>query len=163
MITTELLRNVSYIDVALLVLIIFFLIRGIVTQGKIKKEIQEETEEKIEALKKYQEDAFEMLNKKHESLKEVLVDRINKLTAKLNAILKSNETVMLEIDKKTKPLKASIDEAMDQVKATMDTLRKTMLENEKEMKKMGKEIDDFSKEIQKMKDDIRERTIDLEL
>ena len=163
MITTELLRNVSYIDVALLVLIIFFLIRGIVTQGKIKKEIQEEMEEKIEALKKYQEDAFEMLNKKHESLKEVLVDRINKLTAKLNAILKSNETVMLEIDNKTKPLKASIDEAMDQVKATMDTLRKTMLENEKEMKKMGKEIDDFSKEIQKMKDDIRERTIDLEL
>lgn len=163
MITTELLRNVSYIDVALLVLIIFFLIRGIVTQGKIKKEIQEEMEEKIEALKKYQEDAFEMLNKKHESLKEILVDRINKLTAKLNAILKSNETVMLEIDNKTKPLKASIDEAMDQVNATMDTLRKTMLENEKEMKKMGKEIDDFSKEIQKMKDDIRERTIDLEL
>jgi len=163
MITTELLRNVSYIDVALLVLIIFFLIRGIVTQGKIKKEIQEETEEKIEALKKYQEDAFEMLNKKHESLKEILVDRINKLTAKLNTILKSNETVMLEIDNKTKPLKASIDDTVDQVKATRDTLRKTMLENEKEMKKMGKEIDDFSKEIQKMKDDIRERTIDLEL
>jgi biopolymer transport protein ExbD len=54
MITTGLLRNVSYIDVALLVLIIFFLIRGIVTQGKIKKEIQEEMEEKVEALKKYQ-------------------------------------------------------------------------------------------------------------
>ena len=104
-----------------------------------------------------------MLNKKHESLKEVLVDRINKLTARLNAILKSNETVMLEIDNKTKPLKASIDDTMDQVKATRDTLRKTMLENEKEMKKMGKEINDFSKEIQKMKDDIRERTIDLEL
>jgi len=163
MITTKLLVNASYIDVALLVLIIFFLIRGIVRQGKIKREIQEETQEKIEALKKYQEDAFEMLNKKHESLKEMLVDRINKLTANLNAILKSNETVMLEIDKKTKPLKASIDEAMDQVKATRDTLRKTMLENEKEMKKMGKEINDFSKEIQKMKDDIRERTIDLEL
>jgi biopolymer transport protein ExbD len=163
MITTGLLRNVSYIDVALLVLIIFFLIRGIVTQGKIKKKIQEEMEEKVEALKKYQEDVFGMLSKKHESLEKVLVDRINKLTARLNAILKSNETVMLEIDNKTNPLKASIDEAMDQVKATMDTLRKTMLENEKEMKKMGKEIDDFSKEIQKMKDDIRERTIDLEL
>jgi biopolymer transport protein ExbD len=163
MITTELLRNVSYIDVALLVLIIFFLIRGIVTQGKIKKKIQEEMEEKVEALKKYQEDVFGMLSKKHESLEKVLVDRINKLTARLNAILKSNETVMLEIDNKTKPLKASIDKAMDQAKATMDTLSKTMLENEKEMKKMGKEIDDFSKEIQKMKDDIRERTIDLEL
>ena len=162
MITTELLRNVSYIDVALLVLIILSFIIAIAAQGKMKIR-RAEMEEKIEALKKYQEDAFEMLNKKHESLKEVLVDRINKLTAKLNAILKSNETVMLEIDNKTNPLKASIDEAMDEVKATRGTLRKTMLENEKKMKKMGKEIDDFSKEIQKMKDDIRERTIDLEL
>jgi len=159
MITTELFRNVSYIDVALLVLIILSFIIAIAAQGKMKKR----REEKIEALKKYQEDVFEMLNKKHESLEEVLVDRIDKLTARLDSILKSNETVMLEIDNKTKPLKASINESMDQVKATMDTLRKTMLENEKEMKKMGKEINDFSKEIQKMKDDIRERTIDLEL
>jgi peptidoglycan hydrolase CwlO-like protein len=162
MMITELLRNASYIDVALLVLIILSFIFAIAAPGKTKKKA-EETEEKIEALKKYQEDSFEMLNKKHESLKEVLVDRINKLTARLNAILKSNETVMLEIDNKTKPLQDSIDDTMDQVKATRDTLRKTMLENEKEMKKMGKEINDFSKEIQKMKDDIRERTIDLEL
>ena len=159
---TELLVNASYIDVALLVLIVLSFISAGVAQGKMKKKM-EETEEKIEPLKKYQEDAFEMLNKKHESLKEVLVDRINKLTAKLNAILKNNEKVMLEIDSKTKPLKASIDDTVDQVKATRDTLRKTMLENEREMKKMGKEISDFSKEIQKMKDDIRERTIDLEL
>ncbi len=162
MITTELLGNASYIDGALLVLIILSFISVIVAHGKMKKR-REEMEEKIEALKKYQEDVFEMRSKKHESLEEVLVDRINKLTAKLNAILKSNETVMLEIDNKTKPLKASIDDTVDQVKATRDTFRKTMLENEKEMKKMGKEIDDFSKEIQKMKDDIRERTIDLEL
>jgi competence protein ComGC len=162
MMITELLRNASYIDVGLLVLIILSFIIAIAAPGITKKKA-EETEEKIEALKKYQEDAFEMLNKKHESLKEVLVDRINKLTARLNAILKSNETFMLEIDNKTKPLKASIDDTMDQVKATRDTLRKTVLENEREMKKMGKEINNFSKEIQKMKDDIRERTIDLEL
>ena len=162
MMITELLVNASYIDIALLVLIILSFISAIVAQGKMKKK-KEETDEKIETLKKYQEDVFEMLSKKHESLEGVLVDRINKLTARLDSILKSNEAVMLEIDNKTKPLKASIDEAMDQVKATMDTLRKTMLENEKEMKKMGKEINDFSKEIQKMKDDIRERTIDLEL
>jgi len=162
MMITNLLANASYIDVALLVLIILSFITAIVAQGKMTKK-RGETEEKIEALKKYQEDVFEMLNKKHESLKEVVVDRINKLTTKLNAILKSNETVMLEIDNKTKPLKASIDDTVDQVKATRDTLRKTMLENEREMKRMGKEINDFSKEIQKMKDDIRERTIDLEL
>jgi len=58
------------------------------------------------------------------------------------------------------PLKVSLDDTMEKIKAT---LRKTILENEREMKKMKKEMNDFSKEIQKMKDDIRERTIDLEL
>ena len=70
---------------------------------------------------------------------------------------------MLEIDNKTNPLKALLDDTMDQVKATGDTLRKTILKNEEEMNKMRKEINDFSKEIEKMKDDIRERAIDLEL
>jgi peptidoglycan hydrolase CwlO-like protein len=162
MMITELLVNASYTDVALLVLIILSFIGASVAQGKMKKK-REQTEEKLESLNKYHEDAFEMLSKKHESLKEVLVDRINKLTTKVNAILQNKEKAMLEIDNKMKPLKASIDDTMDQVKTNRDTLRKTMLENEKEMKRMGKEISDFSREIQKMKDDIRERTIDLEL
>lgn len=177
---TELLVNGSYIDVGLLLLIIFSFISAVVAQGKTKKKI-EETEKKIADFKRYQEDVSESLDKRYVSLKEALVDKMNKLTAKLNAILKSNETVMLEIANKTKPLKASIDDTMDKVKYTGDTLKKTVLENKEEMKKMEKkmekkisdfseeiqktqkEISDFSKEIQKMKDDIRERTIDLEL
>jgi len=174
---TELLAKISYVDVALLLLIIFSFISGIVAQKKTKKKIEENTS----VLKKYQEDVSEGMDKKYASLKGVLVDRINKLTTKLNAILKSNETLILEIDKRTKPLRASIDDAIGKIKDTNDTLKKAILENEKksqkeiekmgkeisdfsgEMKKMGKEISDFSKDIQKMEDDIRERTIDLEL
>jgi len=177
---TELLANGSYVDVGLLLLIVFSFISAVVAQEKTKKKI-EETEKKIADLKRYQEGVSEGLDKRYVSLKKALVDKMNKLTAKLNAILKSNETVMLEIDNKIKPLKASIDDSVDEVKDTGDTLKKTVLENKEEMKKMekkmakeisdfskeipkmAKEISDFSKEIQKMKDDIRERTIDLEL
>ena len=158
----ELLVNGSYVDAAFLLLIIFSLISGIVALREMKKKV-EATEKKIVALRKYQDDVTEKLDKRYESLKEVLVDSITKLTAKLNTILKGKETVVLEIDNKTNPLKALLDDTMDQAKATEDTLRKAILKNEEKMNKMRKEINDFSKEIEKMKDDIREHAIDLEL
>jgi predicted nucleic acid-binding Zn-ribbon protein len=156
----ELLANGSYlIDLALLMLIIFSLLIGILMQRKTRQKIGDMEKDIV----KYQGDVFEDLNNKYVSLKEAFSEKTNNLIAKLNAILKGNKAVMSEIDNKTMPLKISLDDAMEKVKATKDTLRKTILENEKELKKMRKEIDDFSKEIQKMKDDIRERAIDLEL
>ncbi len=156
----ELLANGSYIiDLALLMLIIFSLLIGILMQRKTRQKIGDMEKDIV----KYQGDVFEDLNNRYVSLKEAFSEKTNNLIAKLNAILKGNKAVMSEIDNKTMPLKISLDDAMEKAKATKDTLRKTILENEKELKKMRKEIDDFSKEIQKMKDDIRERTIDLEL
>jgi len=155
MIVTELFVNASYIDLALLLLIIFSLIMGIMAQRKTKKNT-EEIEEKITALQKYQEGMFERLDSGYTLLKKVFVDKANKLNARLNETLEKNKAVMVEIDNKTKPLKVSLNE-------TRDTLRKIVLENEKEMKRIAKELEDFSKEIQRMKDDIQERTIDLEL
>ncbi len=155
----ELIANESYIiDLALLMLIIFSLLIGILMQRKTRQKIGG-----MEKDIKYQGDVFESLNNRCVSLEEAFSGKTNNLIAKLNAILKGNKAVMSEIDNKTMPLKISLDDAMEKVKATKDTLRKTILENEKELKKMRKELDDFSKEIQKMKDDIRERTIDLEL
>ncbi|MCK4785769.1 MAG: hypothetical protein KAV87_18585 [Desulfobacteraceae bacterium] len=155
MIVTELFVNASYIDLALLLLIIFSLIMGIMAQRKTKKNT-EEIEKKITALQKYQEGMFERLDSGYTLLKKVFVDKMNKLNARLNETLEKNKAVMVEIDNKTKPLKVSLNE-------TRDTLRKIVLENEKEMKRIAKELEDFSKEIQRMKDDIQERTIDLEL
>lgn len=159
---TELLAYGVYIDGALLLFIVFSLISSIAAQRKTKHKV-EETEKRIVAVKKYQEDIFESLDKKYASFKEVLVDKTDRLTTRLNelskkfdAVLENNETVMLEIDNKTQPLKVSLGE-------TEKSLRKLVQANEIEMKKVEKELSDFSKEIQKMKDDIRERTIDLEL
>lgn len=151
-----------YIDIALLALILFTLFNGIVLQRRTNQRM-EEMGRRIVALKKYQGDVFQSMDKKYLSLRNAFSDNTNDLTAKLNAILKSNKAVMLEIDNKTKPLKVSLNDTIDKVKATKDALRKTMAENEKAIKKMRKELDDFSKEVQRMKDDIRERTIDLEL
>jgi methyl-accepting chemotaxis protein len=158
----ELFANASYIDVALVLLIGFILFSGIKVQRRVEQRI-EEMEKKILALKKYQGDAFQSLDNRYVSLKKAFFDKTNELIAKLQAILKSNKAVMLEIDNKIKPLRASLDDTMDKVKATKDSLRKTILENEKEIKDIRKELNDFFKEIQRMKDDIRERTIDLEL
>jgi len=158
----EVFGNASYIDVALVLLIVFVLFSGIKVQRRVEQRI-EEMEKKILALKKYEGDAFQSLDNRYVSLKKTLFDKTNELITKLQAILKSNKAVMSEIDNKTKPLKASLDDTMDKVEATKDSLRKTILENEKEMKNIRKELNDFSKEIQRMKDDIRERTIDLEL
>jgi methyl-accepting chemotaxis protein len=158
----EVFANASYIDVALLLLIVFVLFSGIKVQRRVEQRI-EEMEKKILALKKYQGDAFQSLDNRYVSLKKTFFDKTNELITKLQAILKSNKAVMSEIDNKTRPLRASLDDTMDKVKATKDSLRKTILENEKEIKDIRKELNDFSKEIQRMKDDIRERTIDLEL
>lgn len=155
MIVTELFVNASYIDLVLLLLIIFSLIMGIMAQRKTKKNT-EEIEKKITALQKYQEGMFERLDSGYTLLKKFFVDKANKLNARLNETLEKNKAVMVEIDNKTKPLKVSLND-------TRDTLRKIVLENEKEMKRIAKELEDFSKEIQRMKDDIQERTIDLEL
>jgi hypothetical protein len=159
---TELLAYGVYIDGVLLLLIVITLISSIAAQRKTKQKV-EETEKRVVALKKYQEDIFESLDKKYASFKEVLVDKTDRLTTRLNelskkfdSVLENNETVMLEIDNKTQPLKVSLGE-------TEKSLRKLVQANEIEMKKVEKELSDFSREIQKMKDDIRERTIDLEL
>lgn len=159
---TELFSYGSIIDFALLLLIIVSILSGLLAQQKMKQKI-EEMETKIFSLEKYQQDILQSLNKKLISLKDAFFGKIKDLTVKLNevskqinSILEKNEAFMLEIDNKTKPLKASIGE-------TERTLRKIVQENEKGIKKMEKELGDFSKEIQKMKDDIRERTIDLEL
>lgn len=155
MIVTELFVNASYIDLALLLLIIFSLIIGIMAQRETKKNT-EEIEKKITALQKYQEGMLKRLDSGYTLLKKVFVDKANELSARLNETLEKNKAVMVEIDNKIEPLKVSLNE-------TRDTLRKTVLENEKEMKRIAKELENFSKEIQRMKDDIQERTIDLEL
>jgi chromosome segregation ATPase len=154
--------NVTYIDLAILVLVFLSLLSFIHTRLKINKKI-EEIEKKITSFKKYQDDIFESLNAKYASIKEVLVGKVIKLTLKLNelskgldSVLKTKESILLEVENKIKPLKVSLGE-------TKEALRKIVQAREKDMKKLENDLSDFYKEIEKMKNDLRERTIDLEL
>ena len=101
---TELHVNGSYvIDLALLMLIIFSLLIGILMQRKTRQKIGD-MEKDIVDVKKYQGDAFEGLDNRYISLREAFSEKTNNLIAKLNAILKGNKAVMSEIDNKTMPL-----------------------------------------------------------
>ena len=152
----------TYIDIALLVLVFLSLLISINIRTKINKRI-DEIDNKITSLKKYQDDIFAGLNSKYGSIKEVLVDKVNKLTLKLNelskgldSVLDTKKSILLEIENKVKPLKISLGE-------TKETLRKITQTSEKDMKKLENDLADFYKEIEKMKNDLRERSIDLEL
>ena len=67
----------TYIDIALLVLVFLSLLILINIRSKINKRI-DEIEQKIASLKKYQDDIFAGLNSRYGSIKEVLVDKVNK-------------------------------------------------------------------------------------
>lgn len=159
----ELLGNVNYGEIILLLLIVFSLVSVYVVRQNTKKQMVK-TEEKIADLQRYQGQVSEGLDSKFASLKDDIDDTSNKVITRINELLKkvnttlseSKKGVMFEVENRINAMKASLNE-------TQSTIRRSLMENEKEMKRLSQELEDFSKEIQRMKDDIRERSIDLEL
>lgn len=137
MMVTDLLLRGSYIDVALLLLIILSVLAAIIGQRKTKQKM----EERIEVL-------FDNANKVKVNHRE--------LSKKINAFFESNEAALSEIDNKMDSLNTSLSD-------TQDNLSKTIQANQKETQRVDKRLSDFSKEIQKMKEYIREWAIDMEL
>ena len=169
----QLFANVSYVDVALLLIIFCSCLVTIQLHRKAARKI-EAMKKEIAVLKKYQTDLYENVESKSESLKaalkEVLFDKTNKLSVRLKELSQNlddmrerNEAMLEEIEGKVKPLKAFLNESLAKVRASQDTMRNMISESTEEVKKMANHINAFSKEIKKMKDSIRERTIDLEL
>jgi len=159
----EVLGNVDYGEIILLLLIVFSLVSVYVVRQNTKKKMME-TEEKIADLQRHQGQVSEGLDSKFASLKDDIdvtsnkvIIRINELLKKINTSLsESKKVVMFEVENRINAMRASLNE-------TQSTIRRSLMENEKEMKRLSRELEDFSKEIQRMKDDIRERSIDLEL
>lgn len=75
-----LLASASYIDVVLLLLIIFAFGTGLVLQRKVRQKI-EEMGEGIIALRKYQGDTFQSSDKEYASLQKAFSDKTDWLTA----------------------------------------------------------------------------------
>lgn len=158
----ELLQDPVHRETLLLILILLFLIIDIFIRRKLKKGVQE-SREKIASLRSTQEEVFEDLDQKYTSLREMLLDKTNKLSADINRLSENfsslrtnNEAFKAEMNNKTKQMRMSLDE-------TEKTFRKLLKTNERDQKAIQQKFNTLSKEIQKMKDDIRERTIDLEL
>lgn len=137
MMVTDLFLKGSYIDVALLLLIVLTILAAIIGQRKTKQRV----EERIELL-------FDNANKLKVNHRE--------LSKKINAFFESTEAALSEIDNKMESLEAGLSD-------TQDSLSKTIEANRKETQRMEKKLSDFSKDIQKMKEYIREWAIDMEL
>ena len=91
------------------------------------------------------------------------MEKINEISKKANMMYERNEVIRRELERKVRPLKASIDDTAAKFTSSHDAIRKTVQEGKNEIEIMAKDIDLFAREIQKMKDFIRERIVDLEV
>ena len=137
MTAADLLANGSYIDCALLLLIIIAFLALIFVHRKSKQK----TEEMFEVL-------FDSTNK--------LRVKNRELSKRIGKFFENNETILAELESRIEFLKASIGN-------TQEDLSKAVQARERETKRIEQKLGDFSKEIQQMKDYIREWAIDMEL
>lgn len=160
---TELLRNVDYLEIVLLVSVVFALVSVFVVQQNTKKK-RVEIEKKIAALQRHQEEISEGLDNQIASLKEDIDDTSNKVVMRINELVKkvntalneSKKAIIIDVENVIDPMNASLNE-------TQNSMRESLIDNRKEIKRLSGKLEEFSSEIRRMKDDMRERTIDLEL
>lgn len=157
------------IEIALGLIVFLVLCYQIAVQLKAKKKISE-LEKNVLALHESQAEVFANLENKAEAIKEMLFEKTNPMTSKLNelsrkanAMLERSEALRKELEQKVEPLRTSLDETVTKFGSSQDALRKVVQEGKNEIDKMAKEVQGFAEEMDKMKDFIRERTIDLEL
>jgi methyl-accepting chemotaxis protein len=172
MVLEQLLVNVSYVDLALLLLIIaswVFLFR-------LRKE-REKTAlltKEIEALQQQQKDLQEHFRQGSESLKEalkeVLFDKTRALAQRLTEVARGiteirqrNEAILAEVEGKVEPVKEALSDSVAKFDASHEALRKVIWGTSEEVKKITSTLHAFSQELKQMKEFLRERSIDLEL
>jgi DNA anti-recombination protein RmuC len=160
---TELMGNVGYLIIILLLYAVFSLFWSLVAQRRMKKQIAE-AEKRISLLKREQEDVSEDLVHRMEALKKSIDDTTNRLLNRFSEILGKVNT---SIDETRKSVSGEIADMINPTKASFNethhALKKGMTDHRKEMQRLSQKLEDLSKDVQRMKVDLRERTIDLEL
>lgn len=158
-----------FIYLALGVLVFLLLLYQIAVQQRAKKKIRQ-LERAIVTLQQDQSEVFANLEDRANAIKEMLFEKTNPLTNKLNELSKKANTLLERYDglrqdfeQQMGALKAAGDETTAKLTSSHDAVRKVVQEGRSEIEKMGKEVGEFAVEMQKMKDFVRERTIDLEL
>ena len=172
MVLEQLLVNVSYVDLALLL----FIIASWVFLFRLRKE-REKTAlltKEIEALQQQQKDLQEHFRQGSESLKEalkeVLFDKTRALAQRLTEVARGiteirqrNEAILAEVEGKVEPVKEALSDSVAKFDASHEALRKVIWGTSEEVKKITSTLQAFSQELKQMKEFLRERSIDLEL
>ena len=159
----------NFIYLALGVLVFLLLIYQIAGQQRVKKKIGQ-LEKAIGTLQKDQSKVFANLEERANAIKEMLFEKTNPLTNRLNELSKKANTLLdrydgfrQDFEQQMGELRAAGDETTAKLTSSHDAVRKVVQEGKNEIARIGKEVDEFAVEIKKMKDFVRERSIDLEL
>jgi DNA repair exonuclease SbcCD ATPase subunit len=172
MVLEQLRFNVSYVDLALLVLIIaawVLLFRLLKERGKTARLTRE-----IAALQQQQKELQEQFKHGSESLKEALkqvlfdktralAQRVTELARGVTRLHQRNEALIAEVEGKVEPVKEALSDSVAKFDASHETLRKMIWGTGEEVKKITSTLHAFSQELKQMKEFLRERSIDLEL
>ena len=159
----------NFIYLALGVLVFLLLIYQIAGQQRVKKKIGQ-LEKAIGTLQKDQSKVFANLEERANAIKEMLFEKTNPLTNRLNELSKKANTLLdrydgfrQDFEQQMGELRAAGDETTAKLTSSHDAVRKVVQEGKNEIARIGKEVEEFAVEIKKMKDFVRERSIDLEL
>jgi translation elongation factor EF-1beta len=172
MVLEQLLANVSYVDLALLLLII----ASWVPIFRLRKEREKTAQltQEIAALQQQQKDLQEHFKQGSESLKEALKEvlfdktralaqRVTELARGITEIRQRNEAIIAEVEGKVEPVKEALSNSVAKFDASHEALRKMIWGTGEEVKKITSGLHAFSQELKQMKEFLRERSIDLEL
>lgn len=172
MVLEQLLVNVSYVDLALLLLIIASWVLLFRLRKEREKTAHLTTE--IEALHQRQKDLQEQFKQGSESLKEALKEvlsdktralaqRVAELARGITEIRQRNEAILVEVEGKVEPVKEALTDSVAKFDASHEALRKMVWGTGEEVKRTTSTLQAFSQELKQMKEFLRERSIDLEL
>ena len=158
-----------YLYIALGLVVLLVLLYQLAVQVRARKKIGE-LEKRIAAVEEGQTAVFANVEKKADTLKEIVFEKTKPMTTKLNELskkvsmmLERNEAFRRELEDQIEPVKSSIDETAAKFNTSQDAMRKVVQDGKNEIDRMNKEVEGFKQEIRKVKDFIRDGIIDLEL
>ena len=158
-----------YLYIALGLVVLLVLLYQLAAQLRARKKIGE-LEKRIATVEEGQTAVFANVEKKADTLKEIvfektkpMTNKLNELSKKMNMVVEKNEAIRRELEDQIGPVRSSIDETAARFNTSQDAIRKVVQDGKNEIDRMTKEVEGFKEEIRRVKDFIRDGIIDLEL
>lgn len=172
MVLAQLLPNVSYVDLALFLLIVGCWV--LLLRLRKERERTAQLAQEIAALQQQQKELQEHFKQGSESLKEALkgvlfdktralAQRVTELARGITEIRQRSEAIVHEVEGKVDPVKEALGDSVAKFETSHEALRKMIWGTSEEVKRLTATLKAFSHELKNMKEFLRERSIDLEL